>query len=369
MSESATPRPGGWLSRRLPPRQKTLTDTLQEEMPHEIKQWWFALGGTPAFLFVVQIVTGILLAIYYRPDPESAYESVRFITEEVAFGWFIRSLHKWAATFMVAAVALHHIRVYFTSAYRYLREINWMIGTLLLGCTLMTAFTGYSLGFEQLSYWGATVGANVAARVPIIGDLARQAMFGGETYNATTLSRFFIMHAAILPVIMVVLIAIHLLLVRVQGVDAGSTAGAATAGAESTAPATDESKKAKRGPYKLLPDHALTELIVVLVLLITLSALATALPAGLGEEADPLATPEVIKPEWFFYPMFRWLKLFSGTAALLTLGMAVFGALLWPFIERLLLRFVRVPTLSIWIGLVVVFLLLGLTVWEAAVPH
>ena len=312
---------------------------------------------------------GILLAIYYRPDPESAYESVRFITEEVAFGWFIRSLHKWAATFMVAAVALHHIRVYFTSAYRYLREINWMIGTLLLGCTLMTAFTGYSLVFEQLSYWGATVGANVAARVPIIGDLARQAMFGGETYNATTLSRFFIMHAAILPVIMVVLIAIHLLLVRCTGrgcrvdgrcrhgwrrVDRASNRRVEESQARALQAATrPRAHRADRGAgaahHAECPCHRAA--------------------GGTGEEADPLATPEVIKPEWFFYPMFRWLKLFSGTAALLTLGMAVFGALLWPFIERLLLRFVRVPTLSIWIGLVVVFLLLWLTVWEAAVPH
>jgi hypothetical protein len=112
--------------------------------------------------FVVQIVTGILLAFYYQPSPATAYESVRYITEEASYGWYLRGLHKWGATLMIAAVVLHQMRVFFTGAYRRPRELNWMVGMTLLVCTLMLGFTGYSLVFEQLSYWGATVGANIS---------------------------------------------------------------------------------------------------------------------------------------------------------------------------------------------------------------
>ena len=356
--KAATDSRSGWVRRRISVRRGALTAALQEELPGHLRHWWFALGGTAAFLFFVQVVTGILLALYYRPDPAVAYESVRYITEEVAFGWFIRSLHKWAATFMVAAVALHHMRTYFTGAYRYPRELSWMLGTLLLACTLLTAFTGYSLVFEQLSYWGATVGASLAARVPFIGPVARQFLYGGEFYNDTTLSRFFIMHGAILPAALTVLMILHVLLVRLQGVSELEDGGAERDAAKSAAT-----------PYRLLPDHLYTELTVALVLLITLSALATALPASLGPPADPLTTPESIKPEWFFYPMFRWLKLFSATVAMLTMGLALFVSLLWPFVERMIMRYVKVPDISIWIGLVVVAALLGLTVWEAAAGH
>ncbi len=348
----------GWIRRRVALRRGALTSALQEELPAHLRHWWFALGGTAAFLFFVQVVTGILLALYYRPDPAVAYESVRYITEEVAFGWFIRSLHRWAATFMVAAVALHHMRTFFTGAYRYPRELSWMLGILLLACTLLTAFTGYRLVFDQLGYWGATVGANLVGRAPFIGDLAKGLLYGGTFYNDTTLSRFFIIHAAILPAALTVLMVLHLLLVRLQGVSELEQGSGARDGSKSNS-----------ARYRLLPDHLYTEVIVALLVLITLSALATVLPATLGPPADPLTTPETIKPEWFFYPIFRWLKLFSGTVALLTMGCAMFVALLWPFVERLLVRYLHVPDISIWIGLVVVAALLGLTVWEAVTVH
>src|SRR5262249_38270094 len=156
--------------------------------------------------FVVQIVTGILLAFYYQPAPSTAYESVRFITEEATYGWYLRSVHKWGATLMIAAVILHQMRVFFTGAYRRPREGNWLIGMGLLICTLMLGFTGYSLVYEQLSYWGATVGANIADGVPLVGHAAKKMMLAGEVYNERTLPRFFIIHAAVLPATMLVLL-------------------------------------------------------------------------------------------------------------------------------------------------------------------
>ena len=131
-----------WFAERLPVTGDQLRELTNEPVPYHLKRWWFALGGTPAYLFVVQIVTGILLAFYYEASPSTAYESVRYITEEAAFGWFIRSVHKWAATLMIAAVILHQMRVYFTGAFRKPRELNWMIGMCLLLCTLGLGFTG-----------------------------------------------------------------------------------------------------------------------------------------------------------------------------------------------------------------------------------
>ena len=190
-----------WLAERVPVSIEGLAAMSNEPVPYHLKRWWFALGGTPAYLFVVQIVTGILLAFYYQPSPATAYESVRYITEDASFGWYLRGLHKWGATLMIAAVVLHQMRVFFTGAYRQPRELNWMIGMTLLMCTLLLGFTGYSLVFEQLSYWGATVGANISDSVPVVGPMMKQMLLGGEVYNDRTLSRFFILHGAVLPVV------------------------------------------------------------------------------------------------------------------------------------------------------------------------
>jgi quinol-cytochrome oxidoreductase complex cytochrome b subunit len=325
-----------------------------EPVPNHLKHWWFCLGGTPAYLFVVQIITGILLAIYYQPSPSTAYDSVRYITEEVTYGWYIRSVHKWAATLMIATVILHQMRVYFTGGYRRPREINWMIGMCLLVCTLVVGFTGYSLVYEQLSYWGATVGANIAESTPIVGGHIKRLMLGGEEYNERTLSRFFILHAAVLPVTMILLLVIHIALIRMLGVTEFKFA--------------DEPPD-KPGYFQFFPDHMYTEIIIGLILMILLSVLATVLPAHLGPRADPLTTPEVIKPEWFFYVTFRWLKLFSSTAAVLSMGFIVFLMFVWPFIDSVFRRLLPKTELSVWIGIVAVFVIVGLTVWEALVEH
>ncbi len=343
-----------WLKERLPVSGADLRELTNEPVPNHMKRWWFALGGTPAYLFVVQIVTGILLAFYYSASPDTAWESVRYITEEAAFGWYLRSLHKWAATLMIAAVVLHQMRVYFTGAYRKPREINWMVGMLLLLATLGTGFTGYSLVYEQLSYWGATVGANITDSIPLIGGWLQQMMLGGEAYNDRTLSRFYVLHAAVLPAVIIALVAVHIAIIRLQGV--------------SELRFEDEQEK-DEGSFSFFPDHLYTELIIGLVLMVVLSALATIFPAIMGPPADPLTTPEVIKPEWFFYVAFRWLKLFSGTAAVLSMGLVVGVMFVWPFIDAAIRRHTRFKEASVWIGIAGVLAIVGLTVWEAVVRH
>jgi quinol-cytochrome oxidoreductase complex cytochrome b subunit len=349
MSTSST-----WWKERFPVPAGQLKELTNEPVPNHLRHWWFCLGGTPAYLFFIQIVTGILLAVYYRPGQSEAWQSVREITDEVAFGWFIRSVHKWGATLMIASVILHQMRIYFTGAYRAPRELNWMVGMLILICTLMTGFTGYSLVYEQLSYWGATVGANIMDSVPFVGSFMKNMLLGGEAYNSHTLSRFFILHAAVLPVAMLLLLVVHITLIRLHGVT------------EFQFP-QDAARPSKT--FNFFPDHMLTELMIGLVLMIVLSALATILPATMGPQADPLTTPEIIKPEWFFYVVFRWLKLFSGTAAVLSTGFILFVMFLWPLIDGWIRRRTRASELSVWIGIVAVLAIIGLTVWEAAVAH
>ena len=343
-----------WFQDRLPIDSGSLRELTNEPVPNHLKRWWFALGGTPAYLFVVQIVTGILLAIYYKPAPETAYESVRYITQEAAYGWLIRGLHKWGATFMIAAVILHQMRVYFTGAYRKPREINWMVGMTLLICTLMLGFTGYCLVYEQLSYWGAAVGANIAGGVPVVGDFMRTMLLGGDGFNEHTLPRFFVLHAAVLPAVLTLLVAIHIMIIRLQGVTEYEFA---------------DEKKSEKKYFNFFPEHVMSELIIGLILMVILTALACIQPATMGPKANPLVTPEVIKPEWFFYVAFRWLKLFSGTVAIVTTGFIVFIMYVWPFIDDWIRRKTRFKEASVWIGIVAVLLIIALTVWEAAVAH
>lgn len=343
-----------WFSERIPLTGDQLRELTNEPVPNHLKRWWFALGGTPAYLFVVQIVTGILLAFYYQSSPGTAYESVRYITQDATLGWYIRSLHKWAATMMIAAVILHQMRVYFTAAYRRPRELNWIIGMCLLMCTLLTGFTGYSLVFEQLSYWGATVAANISSAVPEVGNIAKQMLLGGDAYNPRTLSRFYILHAAVLPGTIILLVIVHIVFIRMHGV---------------TELQFEDEPEDKPKHFNFFPDHLLTELMVGLVLMIVLSALATVFPATMGPKADPTSTPEVIKPEWFFYVSFRWLKLFSLSFAVLSTGFIVAAMFLWPWIDVLLRKVTKNEDISVYIGIVATFLLVGLTIWEAAVAH
>jgi ubiquinol-cytochrome c reductase cytochrome b subunit/cytochrome b6 len=325
-----------------------------EPVPFHLKKWWFALGGTPMYLFLVQLTTGILLTFYYVPSPADAYQSVAEITYQVRFGWFIRSLHHWSAQFMIIAVFLHMMRVYFTRAYRRPRQLNWMVGFLLFGVTLTFGFTGYSLVYEQLSFWGATVATNLASAVPLVGSWLGELLRGGPEVGEATLTRFYVLHIGILPTAALVLLALHVFLIRSHGVTELRFPG--------------EEKPDERF-FRFFPDHVLTEVAIGVLLMYLLTLLALVFPAGLGEAADPTTTPAHIKPEWYFYFNFRLLKLFSLEASVvLTL---VVGALAfcWPFADGWLERRSRhTDAIAVAVGVVAVLAFLTLTVWEAFAP-
>jgi quinol-cytochrome oxidoreductase complex cytochrome b subunit len=348
---------GRWVQRRVPLDLEALRYYSNEPVPNHLKHWWWCLGGTPAMLFAVQAVTGILLSFYYVPDPGQAYESIQRIREVVPFGWFLRSIHRWSSNLMIAAVMLHMMRVFFTGAYRKPRELNWMIGVMLLGVTLFFGFTGYSLVYEQLSYWGATVAGNLTEAVPVIGTYLARLLRGGEAVGGGTLTRFFILHIGILPALVTGLLAAHVLLFRLHGVTEFEFEGARLRG------------EGKEKTYPFFPDHALTELVIGLGLAFLLTCLAVIFPTGLEEKANPLVTPAHIKPEWYFFWTFRWLKLTGLTFAVLSVGFVGFLALIWPFIDAVIRRRRPQSELSVWVGVGAVCVLTVLTLWEAVATH
>ena len=342
----------GWLEVSAPIPGDFFEKVSSEPVPHHLKRWWFALGGTAAYLFIIQVTTGILLTFYYVPEPGHAYESVQKITYDIQFGWIIRSIHKWSSNLMIIAVILHVFRVFFTGAYRKPRELNWMIGCGILACTLFFGFTGYSLIYEQLSYWGATVAANITQNAPLMGEFLARFMRGGDSVEENTLTRFFIFHIALLPLAITILLLLHITLIRLLGVTELKFK-------------EDEGGPVRHFPF--FPNHFLMEVIIGMCLALVLVFLVVVFPAGLGPPADPFVTPEHIKPEWYFYFTFRWLKLTSLQMGILGTGSAFVLLLFWPFIERVLAKRFPERNFSVWLGIVAILTLIVFTVWEAMV--
>ncbi len=342
----------GKLNEMFPFDWEILREAGAEPVPHHLKKWWFCLGGTVLYLFITQVVTGIALSFYYVPFPDEAYQSISRITQEIRFGWFIRSLHRWASNFLIVALILHMLRVYFTGAYRHPRQFNWIIGCLLFFLALTFGFTGYSLVYEQQSYWGATVAANLTQAVPLVGPTLASFMRGGPEIGVNTLTRFYILHIGLLPTLSFILIALHILLIRTHGVTELYFEG-------------EEIPKEKQF-FRFFPDHIMSELIIGMTLLYLLTILALIYPIGLGPPADPNVTPEHIKPEWYFYFNFRLLKLTSLNilfSSILFLGLIV---LFWPFIEELLQKKFKLPDfVFVAIGIVCFLILVIFTVWES----
>src|SRR5687767_11132208 len=182
--------------------------------------WFYTLGSATLFAFLSQAVTGVFLAMYYDPSPTRAYESTRFITNEAFLGEFVRGMHKWGSTVMVVLIFLHMARTFFFGAYKYPRELNWVIGVVLLVLTMIMGLTGYLLPFDQRSYWATIVGVNINGTAPILGPFLSDFLRGGAEFGATTLSRFYAIHMLLIPGGLIALIGAHLYMVARLGTTA-----------------------------------------------------------------------------------------------------------------------------------------------------
>ena len=179
--------------------------------------WFYTLGSATLFAFLSQAVTGVFLAMYYDPSVTHAYESARHITNDVFLGEFVRGMHKWGSTVMVVLIFLHMARTFFFGAYKYPRELNWLIGVVLLILTFVMSFTGYLLPFDQRSYWATVVGVNINGTGPFVGPFLSDFLRGGAEFGATTLSRFYAIHMLLVPGAIIALIGAHLYLVARLG--------------------------------------------------------------------------------------------------------------------------------------------------------
>ncbi len=182
--------------------------------------WFYTLGSATMFAFLSQAVTGVFLAMYYDPSITHAYESARYITNEVFLGEFVRGMHKWGSSVMVILIFLHMARVFFFGAYKYPRELNWIIGVVLLILTMAMSFTGYLLPFDQRSYWATIVGVNINGTAPLMGPFLNDFLRGGAEFSATTLSRFYAIHMLLIPGGLIALIGAHLYMVARLGTTA-----------------------------------------------------------------------------------------------------------------------------------------------------
>ena len=341
----------GWAELMKPLRKKTV--------PVHRHSHWYYLGGVTLFLFGVQVGTGMLLLLYYRPSANEAFESVQYIMTQVQFGWLVRSIHSWAANLMILTAFGHLFSVFFLRAYRRPRELTWLSGMLLLFLAMGFGFSGYLLPWNTLAFFATKVGTDIAGQVPIIGHSLLIFLRGGEDVTGATLTRFFGFHVALLPGITTLVLALHLLLIQRFGISVPP----ALEGEWKTQPV------AKR-EIPFFPNFFLREMMAWYLALGVLGGLAALAPWELGTKADPFApAPAGIRPEWFFMFMFQTLKLIPAKVGFMDgekLGILAFGAagLIWtllPFFEREGNH--RVQKAIFGIGVFAISYMLVLTVW------
>jgi cytochrome b6 len=345
-----------WLDARLPVSEAREFAAKKTVPVHRYTVLYY-LGGMTLFFFIVQVITGILLMLYYRPSAEEAFESVEFLMTTVPFGWLIRSIHSWSANLMVFFAFVHLATVYFTKAYRKPREVTWITGCLLLFLAMGFGFSGYLLPWNQLAFFATKVGTDIAGAVPLVGEWTLRFLRGGERVTGGTLSRFYGWHVAILPAVTAVLLGAHLLLVQIQGM---------------SVPPKQEEEASRRRPMKFFPNFALRDLFGWVLALGVLAAIAALFPWELGEKADPFAPAfKDIRPEWYFMFMFETLKLVPGgeifgieyeAIPILLFSLAGLLLMLVPFLDRKVSRTGDSPLFT-WIGVLAVVYIVGMTAW------
>ena len=319
-----------WLDERLD--WSGLIAPLQEKsVPIHRKTYWYFLGGITLFLFGIQVCTGILLLLYYRPGANEAFESVQYIMTRVQFGWLVRSIHSWAANLMIFTALCHMFSVLFLHAYRKPRELTWISGMFLLFLAMGFGFSGYLLPWNTLAFFATKVGTDIAGQVPLIGHPLMIFLRGGPEVTGATLTRFFGFHVAVLPGITTLLLLVHLLLIQRLGISVPP-------GVESVW--KDDPRLARE--MRFFPNFLLRELMAWYIALGVLGALAALRPWGLGTKADAFApAPAGIRPEWYFMFMFQTLKMIPSKVGSLDgelVGILLFSfiAVLWtviPFVE------------------------------------
>jgi ubiquinol-cytochrome c reductase cytochrome b subunit len=341
----------------------------------------YTLGFATMFLFIIQATTGMFLAMYYSPSPDHAYDSIQFLMYQVPFGAVVRGIHHWGASGMVVAIGLHMAAVFTLGAYKYPRELTWMVGVILLALTIGLGFTGYLLPWDEKAYWATVVGTSIPGTVPLVGDYALRIIRGGSQLGVLTLSRFYSVHTMLLPASLAGLLAVHLFLIFYHGVSVPpglwergprrargllGTSEAVRHGLDLRGSEYhrryDEFKE--RGHF-FWPNIIVEDLIVAAVVMIAVFAAMVVMGVPLEAPADPTNTTYVPRPDWYFLFLFQMLKVFPGF-------LEWFGAVVVPTVILLAIFFLPLYDRSPWrsptrrpvamaVGVVLVLVLLVLT--------
>jgi ubiquinol-cytochrome c reductase cytochrome b subunit len=322
-----------WLDQRLQLGAE-IRETAEHRVPRETASWFYVFGSAALTCFMLQIVTGILLALIYVPSAGEAWNSLQILNHGISLGWFIRGLHGWGSNFMVAIVLIHMVQVFLFGAYKFPRELTWMIGVCLLLMTLAMAFTGQVLRFDQDAYWGLGIGASIASRVPVIGPWAVNLMLGGPIIAGATLSRFFAVHVFVVPGLLIAFVGVHLLMVLKLGVNEWPMPGRIVRRATYLQEYHDLTHKegVPFVPYAVWKDVFFSGFI-----LLSIAACAVFLgPFGPSGQPDPTIIQTAPRPDFFFLWLYAVLSYLppSAETPILMIGPAIgiVALLLLPFI-------------------------------------
>jgi ubiquinol-cytochrome c reductase cytochrome b subunit len=324
---------GEWFDRRLQ-LAAPIRETAEHHVPRNTASWFYVFGSAALVIFMLQVVTGILLAIIYVPSAAEAWNSLQVLNHDVTLGWFIRALHGWGSNFMVAIVLIHMVQVFLFGAYKFPRELTWIVGVFLLLMTLGMAFSGQVLRFDQDAYWGLGIGASIASRVPIMGPATVKLMLGGPIIAGATLSRFFALHVFVIPGLLFALVGLHLLMVLKLGINdwpmPGRIVKRATYKAE-----YEELVKKDGAPF--VPYAVWKDLVFAALILLAVAACAAYFgPFGPSGRPDPTIIQTAPKPDYFFLWLYALLSLLPPSmetpALLIGPVVVIFALILLPFL-------------------------------------
>ncbi len=327
-------RIGEWFDSRLQ-LAAPIREVAEHPVPRNTASWWYVFGSAALVVFLLQLATGILLGLVYVPSAGEAWSSLQALNHDVALGWFIRALHGWGSNFMVAIVLIHLVQVFLFGAYKFPRELTWIVGVFLLLMTLGMAFTGQVLRFDQDAYWGLGIGASIASRVPVVGPAVVKLMLGGPIIAGATLSRFFALHVFVIPGLLIGFVAVHLLMVLKLGINDWPMPGRVVRRATylSEYHALTKEDGAPFVPYAIWKD-----LFFAAFVLLAVAACAVYFgPFGPTGEPDPTIIQTVPKPDYFFLWLYALLSLLppSLETPVLIIGpvLGILALLLLPFLS------------------------------------
>ena len=324
-----------WFDDRLA-LSRLYDHTIGHQIPFSAASWWYVFGSATLACLAIQLVTGTCLALVYVPSPEFAYESIEYLDYQQMFGWYLRALHFWGSNFMVALVTIHMIQVFLFGAYKYPRELTWVVGSGLFLCVILMAFTGQSMRFDQDGYWGLEIVMSILGRFPLIGEEATHLVQGGPIIGAATLSRFFTIHVFVVPAVIISLLVIHVRLILLMGISEYPEAG------KKIDPETyreEYEELVEKTGIRLMPEGGGKDLVFTAMILTAIVLCAALIgPKIPNGPADPTLIHTVPRPDFYFLSLFAVFALMPpymesfAIVYLLPLSIVILFAV--PFISR-----------------------------------